>query len=187
MNEQGAATDATIVSVGRAAEYGFSKPIHDSIRLVEGLGVESDAHAGETVQHQWLKQRDPDKPNLRQVHLLSEELIEELNADGFNLKPGDLGENVTTRGLDLINLPRGTRLQLGADTVLEVTGLRFPCSKMDDLRPGLFKAVIDEDENGNQILKPGVMTVVVTGGEVHAGDAIDVQLPPEPHEALKPV
>lgn len=180
-------TDIVVVSVGRAPEYGFSKPVRDGIRLVEGLGVQDDAHAGSTVMHQYLKQRDADAPNLRQVHLLPMELIDELNAKGFELAPGDLGENVTTRGIDLIGLPRGTRLALGAEAVVEVAGLRYPCSKMDDLRPGLFNAVIDQDEDGNQVLKPGVMCVVAHEGEVRAGDAITVELPAPPHEALRPV
>lgn len=178
---------AVVTAVGRVQEHALSKPVRESIRLIAGVGVEGDAHAGETVQHQWLVQRDPAAPNLRQVHVLSEELIDELNADGFSVGPGDLGENVTTRGLELIKLPAGTRLRLGAEAIVEVTGLRYPCSQLDDLQPGLFAAVIDEDEHGNQILKPGVMSIVVTGGEVHAGDTIGVELPAEPHEALKPV
>ena len=182
-----AADDTVVVAVGRAREHALSKPVCESIQLIAGIGVESDAHAGETVKHRWLVERDPSAPNLRQVHLLSEELIDELNADGFNVGPGDLGENVTTRGLELISLPAGTRLRLGAEAVVEVTGLRYPCSQLDELQPGLFAAVIGEDDHGNQILKPGVMSIVVTGGEVRPGDTIGVELPAEPHAALKPV
>lgn len=179
--------DTVVVAVGSVPEHALSKPLRTGIRLIEGIGVEGDAHAGEQVQHQWFAKRDPAAPNLRQVHLLSEELIEELNSGGFHVAPGDLGENVTTRGLKLIDLPAGTRLRLGTEAVVEMTGLRYPCSQLDDLQPGLFAAVIGEDEQGKQILKPGVMSIVVTGGEVRAGDAIVVELPAEPHTALKPV
>lgn len=188
MNERSKQLDSAVVAaVGRAPKHSLSKPVRENIRLIEGVGVEGDAHAGETAQHQWLVKRDPTAPNRRQVHLLPEELIDELNADGFSVGPGDLGENVTTRGLELIKLPAGTRLRLGAEAVVEVTGLRYPCAQLDDFQAGLFAAVIDKDEHGNQILKPGVMSIVVTGGEVHAGDTIAVELPAEPHEALKPV
>lgn len=187
MHSENSARDATVVSVGRAPEYGFSKPTRPAITLLASIGIEGDAHAGETVKHQFLMQRDPAAPNLRQVHLLSEELIDELNAEGFTVTPGDLGENITTRGLDLIKFPAGTRLRLGAEVTLEVTGLRYPCSKLDDLEKGLFQAVIGQDEHGDQVLKLGVMSIVVAGGEVRAGDAIEVALPREPHVPLKPV
>jgi MOSC domain-containing protein YiiM len=131
-------TSATVIAVARDAAHGFSKPARDSIRLLAGLGVEGDAHAGVTVQHRSRVARDPTRPNLRQVHLIHDEL----RAGGFDVAPGAMGENVTTRGLDLLALPDGARLRLGAEAVVEVTGLRNPCVQLDGFRPGLMAAKI---------------------------------------------
>jgi MOSC domain-containing protein YiiM len=177
----------TVVAVSSSAGHTFSKGCQPEIRLLESLGVEDDAHAGVTVQHLSRVARDPSQPNLRQVHLLHAELFEELLARGFDVAAGQMGENVTTRGLDLLGLPTGARLRLGADALLEITGLRNPCAQLDGLQRGLLAAVLDRDEQGNLIRKAGVMAVVVRGGIVRAGDAIAVELPAGPRRALQPV
>ncbi|PWS38914.1 MOSC domain-containing protein [Falsiroseomonas bella] len=177
----------TVQAVAASAIHGFSKPRLPSIRLLSGLGVAGDAHAGVTVKHRSRVARDPSQPNLRQLHLIAEETLQDLAAAGFHVAPGDLGENVTTRGLDLLALPRGARLHLGADAVAEVTGLRNPCHQLDDFRPGLMRALIGRGADGEVLLKAGIMAVVIAGGEVAAGDAIAVELPPEPHERLQRV
>ena len=176
-----------VTSVSRSGAHEFSKQTQESIRLVAGLGVEGDAHCGATVQHRSRVARDPSQPNLRQVHLVHAELHDALHAEGFCVSPGDMGENITTRGMDLLGLPTGTRLHLGALAVVEVTGLRNPCPQLDTFQPGLTAAVLDHDTEGNLIRKAGVMGIVVAGGEVRASDFIRVELPPEPHERLKPV
>jgi MOSC domain-containing protein YiiM len=176
-----------VTAVSRSGEYTFSKPNAGSITLVAGLGVEGDAHQGETVKHRSRMARDPSQPNLRQVHLIHSELHDELRAAGFEVEPGQIGENVTTRGIDLLGLPTGTRLFLGDEAVVEVTGLRNPCLQLDNFQRGLQKAVLDRDEQGRLVRKSGIMSVVLTGGEVRPGDTIRVELPAEPHSALEPV
>jgi MOSC domain-containing protein YiiM len=176
-----------VVAVSRAPAHEFSKPTVQRIRLLPGLGVEGDAHLGRTVQHRSRVARDPTQPNLRQVHLMHEELHDELRARDFRVAPGVLGENVTTRGLDLLALPVGTRLGLGDIAVVELTGLRNPCVQLDRYQRGLMAAVLDRDEDGELIRKSGVMAVVLTGGDVRAGDAIEVELPAPPHAPLKMV
>ena len=165
----------------------MSKRNESSIRLVAGMGVEGDAHAGETVKHRSRVARDPSQPNLRQVHLIHAELFDELAEAGFAIVPGQLGENVTTRGLDLLALPTGTQLRLGVDAVVEVTGLRNPCAQLEGISRGLMSAVLDRDEQGGLVRKAGVMGIVLAGGEVQAGDAIRVEMPGAPHRALEPV
>ncbi|MGB9378693.1 MAG: MOSC domain-containing protein [Mycobacteriales bacterium] len=179
--------DGTATAVSRSPEYTFSKPAHESIRLLTGLGVDGDAHLGVTVKHRSRMARDPTKVNLRQVHLIHSELHDELRAAGFDVAAGQMGENITTRGVDLLGLPTGTCLHIGDTAVVEVTGLRNPCTQLDDFRPGLMSAVLDRDADGNVIRKSGVMGVVVTGGVVRPGDPIRAVLPPEPHEPLHPV
>ncbi len=154
------------------------------IRLLAGLGVEGDAHSGTTVKHRSRVAVDPTQPNLRQVHLLHAELFDEVATGGFALRPGDLGENITTRGIDLLGLPRGTRLHIGASAIVEVTGLRNPCIQIDRFQPGLLAAVLDRDSRGRIIRKAGIMGVVVAAGDVSAGDSIGIELPPLPHHAL---
>lgn len=178
---------ATVIAVSLSATHNMSKPSEASIRLIEGFGVEGDAHGGATVKHRSRVRRDPAQPNLRQVHLIHAELIDELRDAGFNLAPGEMGENVTTLGLDLLALSRGARLHLGAEAVIEITGLRNPCTQLDDLRAGLMSATLDRDAAGDLVRKAGVMAIVITGGLVQAGDAIDVEQPVSGHAPLVPV
>ena len=177
----------TVTAVSRSATHTMSKPNEGGIRLLAGLGVEGDAHLGETVKHRSRVRRDPTVPNLRQVHLIHAELHDELAGQGFALAPGQMGENITTRGVDLLALPTGTRLHLGASAVVEVTGLRNPCRQLDGIQPGLMAATRARDEHGALVRKAGVMAIVHTGGDVRPGDPIRVELPPQPHRALEPV
>jgi MOSC domain-containing protein YiiM len=158
-----------------------------SIRLLAVLGVEGDAHMGETVKHRSRVRVDPTKPNLRQVHLVHAELHGELKAAGFKIHPGDIGENITTSGIDLLALPTGTVLRIGATAVVQITGLRNPCTQLDGFQQGLTAAVLDRDAEGRVVRKAGVMSVVLEGGEVVPGDPIIVELPPQPHLPLAPV
>jgi MOSC domain-containing protein YiiM len=176
-----------VAAVSRAADHTFSKPNEDRIRLLAGLGVEGDAHLGRTVQHRSRVARDPTQPNLRQVHLIHAELHDALRAHGFDVTPGVIGENVTTRGIDLLGLPVGARLALGAEAVVEITGLRNPCVQLDRFQPGLMAAVLDRDAEGDLVRMAGVMAVVVTSGDVRPGDGISVELPLPPHARLEPV
>lgn len=175
---------ATVTAVSAGATHSFSKENRESVRLLAGLGVEGDAHLGVTVQHRSRVAADPTQPNLRQVHLIHAELLGELRARGLDVSAGQMGENVTTRGVDLLGLPRGTRLRLGSTAVVEVTGLRNPCAQLDAFRPGLLAAVLDRDDRGRLVRRAGIMAVVVEGGEVRPGDPVHVELPPEPHQAL---
>jgi MOSC domain-containing protein YiiM len=179
--------DGTVVAVSQSPGHTMSKPNKDAIRLLVGLGVEGDAHAGETVKHRSRVAKDPTQPNLRQVHLIHAELHDELRAKGYDVGPGEMGENVTTRGVDLLGLATGARLRLGQTAVVEVTGLRNPCAQLDGVRPGLMAATLDRDTEGNLIRKAGVMGIVLSGGEVRPGDPIAVELPPPPHRPLEPV
>jgi MOSC domain-containing protein YiiM len=175
------------MAVSRSAGHTFSKPTAERIRLLAGLGVEGDAHAGVTVKHRSRVARDPSQPNLRQVHLISAELHDELHAAGFPVTAGQMGENVTTRGVDLLALPTGTRLRLGATAVVEVTGLRNPCVQLNGLHAGLMAAVLDRDEEGNLVRRAGVMGIVLEGGDVRPGDGIEVTPPAGPRRPLRPV
>ena len=177
----------TVTAVSRSAGHTFEKWGAGGIRLVAGLGVEGDAHAGRTVRHRSRVAVDPTAANLRQVHLIHAELHDELRARGFAVTAGAMGENVTTSGLDLLSLPTGARLHLGDAAVVEVTGLRNPCAQLDRFRPGLMAAVLGRDERGRLVRKAGIMSIVVIGGEVRPGDPIRVVLPPQPHRLLKPV
>ncbi len=179
--------EGVVVAVSCSATHRFSKRNRDSIRLVTGLGVEGDAHMGEMVKHRSRVARDPTRPNLRQVHLLHAELHDELRAAGFALSAGEMGENITTRGLDLLRLPAGTLLHLGAAALVEVTGLRNPCAQLDRFQRGLTAAVLGHDAHGNLVRRSGVMGIVRAGGEVRPGDPIHVELPPPPHRSLAPV
>jgi MOSC domain-containing protein YiiM len=173
-----------VTAVSRSATHTFTKPNQESIRLIVGLGVEGDAHMGETVKHRSRVAVDPTQPNLRQVHLIHAELHDELRAAGFVVSAGQMGENVTTRGVDLLGLPTSTRLHLGDAAVVELTGLRNPCAQLDRFQPGLMAAVLGRDEHGKLIRKAGVMGIVVVGGEVRPGNPIRIELPPEPHQPL---
>ncbi len=176
-----------VAAVSRDGQHAFSKPIRETIRLIAGLGVEGDAHAGQTVQHRSRVARDPSAPNLRQVHLIHAELHDELGLRGYRVAPGDMGENVTTRGIDLLALPTGTRLMLGPGAVVQVTGLRNPCIQLDGFQAGLMKAVLDRDADGHLVRKAGVMAIVLAGGQVSRGDPIEVAYPAGPHLPLQPV
>lgn len=178
---------AVVTAVGLCPTHSFSKPVVGTIRLLAGLGVEGDAHLGVTVKHRSRVKVDPTQPNLRQVHLIQGELHDELAAAGFAVRPGDLGENVTTRGIDLLGLPTGAKLRLGAEAVVEVTGLRNPCGQIDGFQQGLLKLVVGRDEAGNLVRKAGVMGIVLAGGTVRPGDPIGIELPPEPHRPLERV
>ena len=179
--------DGVVIAVSRSPTHTLSKPTAAGIRLLAGLGVEGDAHMGETVRHRSRVARDPSQPNLRQVHLIHGELFDELRAAGFAVSAGRMGENVTTRGVDLLGLPAGARLHLGNTAVVEVTGLRNPCAQLDRLQPGLMAATLGRDERGGLVRKAGVMGVVVAGGEVRPGDPIRIELPAGPHRSLGPV
>jgi MOSC domain-containing protein YiiM len=178
---------ATIVAVSTKAGHGVDKVNRPSVRLVAGEGVEGDAHRGVTVRHRSRVARDPAQPNLRQVHLLHAELLDELAAAGFDVAPGRMGENVTTRGVDLLDLPEGTRLRLGPDAVVELTGLRNPCDQLERLQEGLKGAVLDRDADGTLVRKAGVMGVVLCSGEVKPGDELAVDIPPGAAQPLRPV
>lgn len=185
--EQQQRTTGRVAAVSSSATHTLTKPNFAEIRLLEGLGVEGDAHAGTTVKHRSRVLKNPFQPNLRQVHLIHSELHDELRAAGFVVAAGQMGENITTRGVALLDLPTGTRLRLGAEAVIEITGLRNPCSQLDSIQRGLMAAVLDRDEQGNLIRKAGVMAVVITGGMVRPDDTITVELLPSPHRPLQPV
>lgn len=178
---------ARVISLHAASAHRFSKPPQPMLRLIAGEGVEGDAHRGVTVKHRSRVAVDPTQPNLRQVHLVHSELFKELGVRGFQVSPGDIGENITTAGIDLLTLPRGALLALGAEAVIEVTGLRNPCAQLDAFLPGLMKAVLDRDSEGNLVRKAGIMGIVRRGGVIAAGDPISVTLPPEPHARLERV
>ena len=176
-----------VIAVSRSATHTMSKPTQASIRLLAGLGVEGDAHQGVTVKHRSRVARDPHQPNLRQVHLLHGELFDELRRAGFDIAPGQVGENVTTRGVDLLALPSGTRLRFGERALVEVTGLRNPCAQLDRIKKGLMAATLDRRTDGKLVRKAGIMAIVLESGEVCAGDPVYVELPPEPRRPLEPV
>jgi MOSC domain-containing protein YiiM len=175
---------ASVIAVSRDSGHRFSKPNQLEIRLIAGHGIDGDAHAGVTVKHRSRVARNPAAPNLRQVHLLHVELFDELRDAGFSVTPGEMGENITTQGIDLLKLPAGTRLQLGDTAIVEVTGLREPCIQIDRFQKGLMKAVVARDANGAIVRKAGVMSIVIAGGDVRAGDLIRIMLPAGPHRPL---
>lgn len=174
----------TVTAVSSNATYSFTKPNRESINLLAGLGVEGDVHAGVTVKHRFRMEKDPSQVNLRQVHLMHEELFDELREVGFTVAPGELGENVTTRGVDLLGLPVGTLLRIGDEAVVEITGLRNPCAQIDTFQKGLLKQVVGRGEGG-AFHKSGVMSVVREGGVVRPGDPVEVVLPDGPHRPLE--
>lgn len=176
-----------IVAVSCSAAHTFSKGNQEAIALLAGLGVEGDAHAGAAVKHRSRVAKDPNQPNLRQVHLIHAELHDELRTSGFDVAAGQMGENITTKGIDLLNLPAGTLLHLGDCAIIEITGLRSPCAQLEQIQSGLMAAVLDRDDQGNLVRKAGVMGVVVAGGSVRPGDPISIELPAQPHQPLGPV
>ncbi len=179
--------EGVVVAVHRDTRHRVTKPTVDEVVLIEGFGIEGDAHGGATVQHRSRKRWNRDLPNLRQVHLIHSELFDQVAADGFSMSPGLIGENITTRGLDLLELPTGTRLRLGQDAVVELTGLRNPCVQINGIEDGLMKRLISVDDSGETVRLAGVMSVVLAGGVVRAGDTIAVELPVGERRALAPV
>lgn len=184
---QSDAFEPHVLAVSRDSAHRFSKPVVDEIVLIAGRGIEGDAHAGATVKHRSIVARHPSQPNLRQVHLIHAELFEELAKSGHRVEPGQLGENVTTQGVDLLALPEGTLLHLGADAVVRVTGLRNPCRQIDRFQSGLLRKVVGRREDGSVERKTGVMAVVVSGGVVRAGSGIRVERPVGEPIPLTPV
>src|SRR5919198_4125390 len=176
--------DGMVEAVHRSASHTLTKPGQPSIRLLAGLGVEGDAHMGVTVKHRSRVARDPSQPNLRQVHLIHAELHTDLAAEGFTVSAGQMGENITTSGVDLLGLPTGARLHLGESAVVEVTGLRNPCTQLNGIQDGLMAALVYRDDTGALVRRAGVMAVVLTAGEVRADDPIRVELPDRPHRPL---
>jgi MOSC domain-containing protein YiiM len=176
-----------VIAVNYSPKHSFSKANKEVIKLIKGLGVEGDAHAGETVKHRSRVAQNPNQPNLRQVHLIHSELFVELSAKGFDVNCGQIGENITTENLELLNLPRNTVLKIGSTAEVQITGLRNPCKQLDEFQNGLLKAVLDEDENGELVRKAGVMAIVLKSGEVKPGDFIEVKLPNTPFEKLERV
>jgi MOSC domain-containing protein YiiM len=180
-------TTATVAAVARDAGHAFSKPLVSSIRLLTGLGVEGDAHCGATVKHRSRVAKDPTVPNRRQVHLIHAELLDEVARAGLKVEPGQMGENITTRALDVLGLPVATRLHIGAEAIVEITGLRNPCAQIDNFRKGLLAAVLSKNPDGSLIRKSGIMGIVIAGGLVIPGDPIRVVLPAGPHRRLEMV
>jgi MOSC domain-containing protein YiiM len=179
--------DRKVLAVSCSGLHTFSKQNRELIKLIAGLGVESDAHMGTTVKHRSRVAQDPTQPNLRQVHLIHAELFDELQQSGFHVEPGQMGENITTQGIDLLSLPTDTRLYIGATAVVQLTGLRNPCAQIDHFQEGLLAKVVSRDTHGGLIRKAGVMSIVLVGGAVIPGDDIRVELPPEPHRPLERV
>ncbi|MED1949309.1 MOSC domain-containing protein [Brevibacillus centrosporus] len=176
-----------VVAVSLSDTHTFSKQNTDAIHLVKGLGVQGDAHLGETVKHRSRVAQDPTQPNLRQVHLIHAELFEELQDSGFQVSPGQIGENITTRGISLLTLPTGAILRIGESAIVEITGLRNPCPQLNRFQKGLMDALLGHDAEGNLVRKAGVMGIVLAGGEVRPGDPIQVELPALPHRPLERV
>ena len=178
---------AQVTSVSRSGSHSFSKPTCTSIQLIEGLGVEGDAHSGKTVKHRSRVAMDPSQPNLRQVHLIHSELHDELIEQGFNVARGVMGENITTKGIDLLGLPRDSMLHIGEKAVIQITGLRNPCKQLEDYQKGLLGAVLDKTPDGELIRKSGVMAIVISGGIIKPNDFIKIQFPEKPHKKLERV
>lgn len=176
--------DGVVVAVSRSPAHTFTKQNQKSIQLLTGLGVEGDSHLGKTVKHRSRVAVDPTQPNLRQVHLIHAELHNELQASGFVVSAGQMGENITTRGIDLLSLPTSTKLHIGDTAIVEITGLRNPCTQLDRFQSGLMAAVLGHDEQGKLIRKAGVMGIVIVGGKVEPGNSIYIELPPQPHQPL---
>lgn len=174
-----------VIAVSKSATHTMRKENHKAIRLLKALGVEGDAHLGVTVKHRSRVAQDPTQPNLRQVHLIHSELHEELKSKGFDIDYGQMGENITTQGVDVLQLPRGTRLHIGETAIIEVTGLRNPCHQLDGIQKGLLKAVLDHDLQGNLVRKAGVMSIVIEEGWVNVGDEIIVEMPNQPYFPLE--
>ncbi|MFT4797138.1 MAG: MOSC domain-containing protein YiiM [Candidatus Azotimanducaceae bacterium] len=175
-----------VVSVSKDAAHRFSKVLCDQITLIAGEGVEGDAHRGVTVKHRSRVKLDPNQPNLRQVHLIQIEIIESLQAQGFGVGAATIGENIATRGIDLLALPRDTRVVIG-QAEIQITGLRNPCGQLDGYQKGLTAALLDKTKDGELVRKAGIMGIVLSGGIVKPNDVITVHLPATPHHKLERV
>ncbi len=173
------------MSVSLSEDHNFSKKTCSRITLLKGLGVEGDAHCGAKVQHRSRVAKNPDQPNLRQIHLLQSEILDELKGLGFSVQPGEMGENITTAGIDLISLPTNARIKIGNSAVIEIKGLRNPCSQINDFKKGLMNQFLAKDQTGNAVYKAGVMGIVLEGGEIARGDKISVSMPDGPHIKLQ--
>ena len=173
-----------VKSVSKSKTHSFSKFKSNTITLIKGMGVKGDAHMGLTVKHRSRVAKDPNQPNLRQVHLIHSELFEELEKKGFYIQNGEMGENITTTGIDLLNLPKDTLLSIGSTSKIKITGLRNPCTQLNSIQEGLMDAVLDKDKQGNLIRKAGIMGVVIEEGEIRPGDKINIQFPPAPYIKL---
>lgn len=176
-----------VVAVSRSTTHTFSKQNQQSIQLLAGLGVEANAHMGDKVKHRSRLAVDPTQLNLRQIHIIHAELHDELQAAGFVVSAGQMGENITSHGINLLALPTDAQLYLGDTAVVQLTGLRNPCAQLDQFQAGLMAAVLGRDEHGKLIRKAGVMGIVIIGGVVKPGDTIRVELPPKPHQPLERV
>ncbi|MEB2630737.1 MOSC domain-containing protein [Peribacillus frigoritolerans] len=185
-DEKMGSASGVVIAVSKSDKHTFSKENCNSIKLLKGLGVEGDAYLGKTVKHRSRVAANPNQPNLRQVHLIHSELLDELK-DSFNVAAGQMGENITTKGIDLLELPKDSLLYIGEMAVIKVTGLRNPCAQIDQFKSGLMNAVLDRDQQGNLIRKAGIMSIVLESGEVHPGDQVRIQLPPLPHAPLERV
>ena len=175
----------TVIAVASDSGHNFSKPTQAAITLIAGIGVEGDAHAGKTVQHLSDKKKNPEAPNLRQVHLMHAELFDELAEQGITVLPGQMGENVVTRGIDVLNLPQGAEFHFPSGAIIQITGLRSPCKKLNTIHPDLLKAVVEKRADGSVNKKTGVMSIVLIGGDILEGDDIKVVLPEGPHKPLE--
>lgn len=177
--------NAQVSAVSKSNTHSFSKTPSTSINLIEGHGVEGDAHSGKTVKHRSRIAKDPSQPNLRQVHLIHSELHDELIEQGFRVGPGIMGENITTKGIDILGLPRDSLLRIGDNAVIKITGLRNPCKQLEDYQKGLLKALLDKTPDGELIRKSGVMGIVISGGVIKTDDLIKIQLPDKPYHKLE--
>jgi len=176
-----------VIAVAAKPEPGVGKVLREVITLVAGHGVEGDYHAGPFVRHRSRAARAPDLPNRRQVHLIHAELFDEVAALGIDVRPGQMGENITTRGLALMDLSPGTRLHLGSIAVVEITGCRNPCNQLDAIDPRLLPEVARKAADGTIARRAGIMGIVVQGGPVRPGDPIHVEVPAEAAGRLDPV
>lgn len=185
--------NAKVISVSKSKVHGFSKAVEESITLIEDYGVEGDAHAGKKIQHVFLAKEDPERRNIRQVHLIASELFSDLSSglssnngdNGFSVSAGQLGENITTQGIDLLSLFTGTRLHIGNDAIVELTALRHPCIQIEEFQKGLLKRVVHKNSDGKIVRKVGVMGIVLVGGVVKSNDDIIIEIPNEPHQNLE--
>lgn len=173
-----------VTAVSFSPTHTFSKLIRDQIKLIEDYGVDGDAHAGKTVKHRYLAGKHPSRPNILQVHLLQNELLDKLAERGFSVQPGELGENITTRGVDFLDLPRGSILKIGEEAAVQLTALRSPCKQIDVYQKGLHKEFTSLDENGKSVMEGAVMGIVLASGVIQPGDRVEIELPPEPHQKL---